>query len=277
VREGNLKELILLSREVFTSGYDLNEFLLGLEEHLRNILIAKSTASTEYIDVSENYLEKYRENAALFSENDLISYLHVLGDTINQVRNSQQPQLKFELGLLKLAKLPQAADIDTLLEKLELLKKKAPHSPGLSKEPAAAYQTAPEAPAEAALDLKALNQAWQIIVENYAQLKATVASTLNKGHLEKFTPPFLHIRMTNVNSFEQRRMESEKQAIEKLFARETQQTVKIKFLYELTETKKVKKNSHEDKRSKEEIVRTIREQGGEVISQAIDELDLEVI
>jgi len=277
IREGNLKELILLSREVFTSGYDLNEFLLGLEEHLRNILIAKSTGSTEYIDVSENFLEKYRKNADIFSENDLIAYLHVLGDTINQVRNSQQPQLKFELGLLKLAKLPQAADINTLLEKLELLKKKARHNTSLSKEPSYDYQTASEAPAEIPLDLNALNQTWQGIVNDYAQLKATVAATLYKGTLEKFEAPYLHIRMKQVNAFEQRRMESEKAAIEKLFTGETQQIIKIKFLYEAVETKNTKEHTQEDKKSKEEIVKIIREQGGEVISRAIDELDLELI
>ena len=39
--------------DVFSSGYDLNEFLLGLEDHFRNILVLKAAKSPEYLDISE--------------------------------------------------------------------------------------------------------------------------------------------------------------------------------------------------------------------------------
>ena len=46
---------IQLVDEVIKSCYDLREFVGGLSEHLRNLLIVRSTESTQLIEVSENY------------------------------------------------------------------------------------------------------------------------------------------------------------------------------------------------------------------------------
>ncbi|MEJ2054520.1 MAG: DNA polymerase III subunit gamma/tau, partial [Calditrichaceae bacterium] len=63
ILEKDLKGIILQTQEIFNSGYDLTEFLMGLEEHFRNILITVSTGSTELIETSEDYLKRYKEIA----------------------------------------------------------------------------------------------------------------------------------------------------------------------------------------------------------------------
>ncbi|MBD3223708.1 MAG: DNA polymerase III subunit gamma/tau, partial [Caldithrix sp.] len=63
IKKGNLKELIKSAKKIFDSGYDLNEFLMGLEEHFRNMLVTLSMQSTELLEVSESYLERYTEMA----------------------------------------------------------------------------------------------------------------------------------------------------------------------------------------------------------------------
>jgi DNA polymerase-3 subunit gamma/tau len=125
IRQGDIKSLILLSNDILSAGHDLNEFLLGLEEHFRNILIVSTMQSTELVNVSENYLKQYEEDAAKFNQNDLISYLQIISELIKDIKWSKQPQLKLELGLVKLAKLPSSQDIGALLSNLGLLKKKA--------------------------------------------------------------------------------------------------------------------------------------------------------
>ena len=125
IHNNDLKALILLSRDVFNSGYDLNEFLLGLEDHFRNLLITRTMQSTDLVDASENYLERYKEIADKFSENDLIAYLQIVTNTAVEIKRSQQPDLKFELGLIKMAKMPSAKDVSTILENIDLLKKKS--------------------------------------------------------------------------------------------------------------------------------------------------------
>ncbi len=124
IAENDLKNIILTAKKIFTTGYDINELLLGLEEHIRNLLITRSMKSTDLLEVSENYLARYKEDAEKFSENDLITHLHILSETAKNIKISQQPNLKFELGLIKMAKAPQAKQIEQILEKLDLLKKK---------------------------------------------------------------------------------------------------------------------------------------------------------
>ena len=75
--ESNIRELIMLSRRILVAGYDLNEFLLGLEEHFRNILISKVMNSPELVNVSEPYHQKYMQAAEQFGENDLVGLLEI--------------------------------------------------------------------------------------------------------------------------------------------------------------------------------------------------------
>ena len=185
IENADIKSLILLSNEILSTGYDLNEFLLGLEEHFRNILIVNTMQSTELIDVSENYLEQYKQTAAKFKQNDLIAYLQIISDIIKDIKWSKQPQLKLELGLIKLAKLPSSENIAEILSRIELLKKKA-----LSNNQASAYgDSSPETQsmvAEKPLTLDEIKLKWNDIIDSIHTKKPTIASLLLNGQLNKF-------------------------------------------------------------------------------------------
>lgn len=122
---GDLKNIIMQAQDIYKSGYDLHEFLIGLEEHFRHILVTRVLDSTDMLDISENYSQQYKEYAVKLADADIIRYLQIIGQTITEVRFNSQPYLKFELGLIKMAKIPSTVDLDKLLENLTLLKKKA--------------------------------------------------------------------------------------------------------------------------------------------------------
>ena len=84
---------------------DLTELMLGLEEHFRNMLVVESTASLELLDVSDNYAQKYKELSGTFNENDLVAFLNIISQTLAEMKWAQQPFLKFELALVKIAKM----------------------------------------------------------------------------------------------------------------------------------------------------------------------------
>jgi len=84
ITEGDLKELLLLCKKVISEGYDLGEFLVGFEEHLRNILITKTLGNVDLIEVSEQYKEKYLQDSTKFKENDLLRYL----SQVNELQNN---------------------------------------------------------------------------------------------------------------------------------------------------------------------------------------------
>ena len=124
IRENNLKDLLLLCQKVFSDGIDLGEFLVGFEEHFRNLLITKTLQNMEFIHVSESFKERYLKESKEFTENDILQYLQLIGEIQNSIKWSTQPQIKFEFGILKMAKMPSMVEIENILEKIDLIKKK---------------------------------------------------------------------------------------------------------------------------------------------------------
>jgi len=59
VKEKNIKAGLELVDEITKLGYDFQEFLTGLSEHLRNFLVVITTKSTELIEATEYYKSRY--------------------------------------------------------------------------------------------------------------------------------------------------------------------------------------------------------------------------
>ncbi|MBN2008669.1 DNA polymerase III subunit gamma/tau [candidate division KSB1 bacterium] len=104
-----------LIHDIIFNGYDLNEFLLGLNEHLRNLLIVKATKSTKRLEVAETYIEKYQSLAETFDESDLMRMIKIVTDTEYAIKRSANPRLTMELALMKMIDLDRTKDINELL------------------------------------------------------------------------------------------------------------------------------------------------------------------
>jgi DNA polymerase-3 subunit gamma/tau len=115
---------IHLVDEVIKCGYDLREFVGGLTEHLRNLLIVRSTESTQLIEVSENYKKRYEQEANQFTELDLLRYIKQTSELDQSLRWAAQPRYRLEAGLIQMAKMESSVQIGELLQQIELLKKK---------------------------------------------------------------------------------------------------------------------------------------------------------
>ena len=275
VLEGNIKEIIQLAQEIFNSGYDLTELLLGLEEHFRNILITVSTKSTDLIEVSENYHIKYKEIAGKFSENDLVSHLKIIGDTIFQVKNSEQPQLKFELGLIKLAKMPSTSDIEQILQKLDLLKKKARNQVNTkqfdsSQTPSQTQESQEE------ISIRNFKETWSTVKTVIHDKKASVATVLEKAEPETFSENILTITVNGINEFEKELVLSNQKLIKKVIYDQTGADFKLKFEFKIETQKEMKEEKVSlTKEEKDQIVAKMRSEN-EVVAKLIDEFDLEL-
>ncbi len=123
IKAKDVKAGLLLVEDVISKGYDIREFLNGLMEHFRNLLIAITTKSTNLIETSELYRKRYEKEANNFVENDLLRLIKIAGDTDTAIRWNQQPRLKLEIGLVQMIKLDSSVEINRLLQQLEELKK----------------------------------------------------------------------------------------------------------------------------------------------------------
>ncbi len=124
IKEKNTKGGLELVENIIQRGYDIREFLSGLLEHLRNLLIVRSTGSTLLIEASETYKKRYQTDAGSFSEYDLLRLMKIVTETEAAVKWSTQPRIRLEAGLLQMIKLDSTVEIQELLKQIEELRQK---------------------------------------------------------------------------------------------------------------------------------------------------------
>ncbi len=148
-QRGDRAALLSLVDHVVRSGHDLNEFVLGLADHLRNLLVARSTGTGDLIEGTEATRQRYLDAAAPTAETDLLHLLMLAETAATDLRESRQPRLTLELALLKMASLERAADLGRLLDRLAALERAA-RTGSLPDSPLTTAALAPEAAAPAA-------------------------------------------------------------------------------------------------------------------------------
>jgi len=115
----NVSRMFELSRQVIQRGYDLQECLVGLLEHYRNILTVMSTGSTELIDGAASTLERYAAEAQRTNQADVIRRMNLISNGEAVLRqNPPQPRVRFEFTLVQLASMDSAVDLGDLLDRL---------------------------------------------------------------------------------------------------------------------------------------------------------------
>lgn len=119
VREHDVSFMFNAAREVVSRGYDLQECLIGLLEHFRNILTVISTGSATLIEASSAHLRRYEDEAKLFTKAHVVRIMSVISQGEATLRsNPPQPRIRFEFTLVQLASMDSTVDLGTLLAKL---------------------------------------------------------------------------------------------------------------------------------------------------------------
>lgn len=159
IKAGNVQGGIELVQHIFSEGYDFSEFLIGLSEHLRNFLVAKSTSSSDDLNVAEEHARRYLAEAPEFEVEDLLRLIKIASDAENLIRRSSNARLHLEVAMIKMIKMTKSVQLADLLTQLDEAKKKsnlAPDAPSPKKhivEPSAVPQSPVQPPPSAASTL----------------------------------------------------------------------------------------------------------------------------
>ncbi len=136
IKEKDGRGGIGLVNDLMQRGHDLREFVGGLAEHFRNLLVVKSTGSTALLETSEVFKKRYESLAQEFSEQDLLRLVRITQELEQSIRWVAQPRYKLEIALLQMIKMERSVRIEDLLAQLHELKKKLSESPNQSLQPA---------------------------------------------------------------------------------------------------------------------------------------------
>ena len=112
---GNYVDALLLFDNVLSNGFSGQIFMAGLNQHLRDLLVAKGPAIS-LIEFTGTLLERYRAQAANCDPGFLFGAISVLTDADGKIRQSSNQRLLVELGLMKIAALGQKKNEPTAIE-----------------------------------------------------------------------------------------------------------------------------------------------------------------
>lgn len=95
-------DMLLLLEDVLNKGFDLDSFLNGFSEHIRNLWVAKKEKTLALLEYTADIKQKFVAQAALFEESLLLNLLQLISDCEAGLRNARNKRLLAELTLLKM-------------------------------------------------------------------------------------------------------------------------------------------------------------------------------
>ncbi|MFT5918647.1 MAG: DNA polymerase-3 subunit gamma/tau [Granulosicoccus sp.] len=102
---GDVSGILLTFNDVLANGFNGHDFINGLANHLRNLLVTKDPATQNLLEVSGAVLNRYKEQSASCSVANLLKSLRITNQTDVQYRNSKNQRLLVELALMRLCEL----------------------------------------------------------------------------------------------------------------------------------------------------------------------------
>jgi DNA polymerase-3 subunit gamma/tau len=108
--------------EVLGNGFELEAFIDGFSGHFRNLWMTLKPETLSLLEYNPEVIQKYKIQAALFSEAIYLNMLQIISDCEKSLPISRQKKLSVELMLLKLAYVQNI--MNTSWMNLEVEKKK---------------------------------------------------------------------------------------------------------------------------------------------------------
>jgi len=101
----NSSACLIILDDILRNGFDGQNFLGGLGEHFRNLLVCKDPETIKLLQVSESAQKKYLEQASEADPSLLLSGLNLINQADINYKNSKNQRLIVELALMKIAHL----------------------------------------------------------------------------------------------------------------------------------------------------------------------------
>ena len=99
---GDYTTALIRFDEVLSKGFSAQTFMSGLNQHMRDLLLAKGPAIS-LIELTGSLLERYRQQAAACPTEYLFGAISILTEADGKIKQSSNQRLLVELGLMKIA------------------------------------------------------------------------------------------------------------------------------------------------------------------------------
>lgn len=103
--EGKYHETLMTFDKVLSHGFDGSNFLIGLADHFRNLLVCQDSVTLSLLETSDNVKSRYQTQASVCKPIQLIRALDLVSTFEEKLKTTRNQRLQVELLLLKLSQL----------------------------------------------------------------------------------------------------------------------------------------------------------------------------
>lgn len=273
IAEKDTSSVLTLINDILMEGKDAGILMKDIISHFRSILLAKMNVQLdELLTLPEERQDRLRQQGALFTINQITSFIYNLSDIESKLKYSAQPKTLIEIGIVGLCSKALDDSLEGLIERVQDLERKLasgnfkvePHynksqistpqnrsshktqpieekqeykQPESSPPSVDANESTAEEPVHsgAPLNFDAIKESWQQILEELRkEKKAQIQALLMEGNLVKLDKDVLIIGFKDGFGFHREALDKEKtkEYINGIIKRLTGQNVRLSFVME---------------------------------------------
>jgi DNA polymerase-3 subunit gamma/tau len=102
---------LLIYQEVLEKGFDGYNFIAGLLEHFRNLMMAAEPRTVDLLQTSQEVKQRYLDSSRALNSSFMLNAFQLCSDTEMRYRQTANPNLLIELALIKLVYLEDAIQL----------------------------------------------------------------------------------------------------------------------------------------------------------------------
>ncbi|MCU0415809.1 MAG: DNA polymerase III subunit gamma/tau [Cytophagaceae bacterium] len=115
----DVSSILLTFDEILRKGFDGHNFIAGLNEHFRHLMVCKDVRTHALMESSEEVKQRFIKQAASLDLGFILSALSILNQCDLHFKSSKNQRLHVELALMKLAFIKRATSIHTLVDEVK--------------------------------------------------------------------------------------------------------------------------------------------------------------
>lgn len=107
MQKEDIPSSLLLLNDIYEKGFDGHNFIVGLADHFRNLLVCKDVRTASLLEVGENIEQKYIDQSKQVDAHIILRSLAVLSKSDVDYKLSKNQRLLVEMSLMQLCSLNQ--------------------------------------------------------------------------------------------------------------------------------------------------------------------------
>ncbi|MDX6444110.1 MAG: polymerase subunit gamma/tau [Blastocatellia bacterium] len=186
IAENKPAEALAIVDDLVMRGHNLRNFCRDVLGHLRDLLVVKVSGDPKLLDSSSAAAATLQEQAALFTESDLVRFFHSLAETEASLKDAANARYQVEVGLVKLMEMRRLSSLGDLVGRINELESalRSGQIPAERKSPAAAPERSQtKAPARSASASSGQTAAPAAPAEQSAPAELAAAAVPRSGSL----------------------------------------------------------------------------------------------